>query len=122
MSTGKQEALVLTTPEPNGKSEECLKAWALVELMGHQRLVGMVVVDPPEFPGMTRVDVPDLLKDGKVVRKGFSSFFGKSAFYRVTPISEDMVRQLLPSIDGTPVMPLGLGSYNRNGQNYEEGM
>src|SRR5260370_5766381 len=77
-----------------------LKAWALVELMGRQRIVGSLSVDPPEFPGMIRVDVPDLIKDEKVVRKGFTRYLGREALYGVTPIDEDMVRALLPSIDG----------------------
>lgn len=83
-----------------------LESWALVELFGHQRIVGMVTVEPPEFPGMIRVDVPDLLKDGKIIRPGLTRYLGKSAIYGVTPVDEQTVRALLPSIDGKPARPM----------------
>jgi hypothetical protein len=89
---------------------EGLKAWALVELFGHQRLVGRVTVDPVDFPGMIRVDVPDLLKEGKVVREGFTRYFGRGALFGVTPISEQSVRELLPHVDGYPSRPLSIGA------------
>ena len=73
-------------------------------------MVGIVTVDPADFPGMVRVDVPDLLKDGKVVRPGFTRYIGKNALYSVTPIDEAAVRQLLPSIDGMPHRPASFSS------------
>ena len=101
-------ALVRVNPIADNKEPE-LRAWGLVELFGHQRIVGMVTVDPIDFPGMVRVDVPDLLKNGEVERPGFTRYFGKSALYSVTPISEDAVRELLPHIDGKPARPLSIG-------------
>lgn len=101
----KKDALAFPKPaEP--RENETLKSWALVELFGHQRVVGQVTVDPVEFPGMIRVDVPDLLKDGQVVRAGFSRYIGRAALYGVTPITEDAVRKLLPHVDGRPSRPL----------------
>jgi hypothetical protein len=94
--------------EPPAQPAE-LKAWALVELFGHQRIVGKVTVDPVDFPGMVRVDVPDLLKNGTVERPGFTRYFGRSALYSVTPISEDSVRELLPHVNGHPSRPLSIG-------------
>jgi hypothetical protein len=93
--------------ESNAKTAE-LQSWALVELFGHQRIVGMVTVDPIDFPGMVRVDVPDLLKNGEIERQGFTRYFGKSALYSVTPISEQAVRELLPHVDGHPSRPLNM--------------
>jgi hypothetical protein len=87
-----------------------LTAWALVELFGHQRIVGKVTVDPVDFPGMVRVDMPDLLKSGMVERPGFTRYFGRSALYSVTPISEQSVRELLPHVNGHPSRPLSIGS------------
>lgn len=104
----------LTLVDPLQPAEEKLTAWALIELFGHQRVVGRMIVDPPEFPGMVRVDVPDLLKDKKTVRKGFTRYLGRASIYGVTPISEEMVRELLPSIDGTPAQSLSLRSYQRD--------
>ena len=100
--------------EPHAEPHEELKAWALVELFGHQRVVGFL--SEQNFPGGTllRVDIPDLTKDSKVVRKGFTRYFGLSAVYSITPITEEAVRELLPHIDGTPTArPLSLRSYSR---------
>jgi hypothetical protein len=94
---------------PNERPAAELKAWALVELFGHQRIVGWVTVDPAEFPGMIRVDVPDLMKDGKVEREGFTRYFGRAALYGVTPISEQSVREMLPHVNGRPSRPLSIG-------------
>jgi hypothetical protein len=108
----------VTRPHPNTlalhssteeRKQENLKAWAIVELFGHQRIVGMVTVDPVDFPGMVRVDVPDLLKNGEVERPGFTRYFGRSALYAVTPISEQSVRELLPHVNGYPARPLSIG-------------
>jgi hypothetical protein len=87
---------------PKDEAPPQLKSWALIEIFGHQRLVGWMTVDPAEFPGMIRVDVPDLLKDDKVTRPGFTRYFGRAALYGVTPIDEATVRKMLPSIDGAP--------------------
>lgn len=85
-----------------------LTSWALVELFGHQRIVGIVTVDPVEFPGMIRVDVPDVLKDGALIRSGFTRYIGRGALYGVNPISEDSARKLLPHVDGRPSRPMEL--------------
>jgi len=63
---------------------------------------------------MVRVDVPDLLKDGKVERPGFTRYFGKSALYSVTPVDEAAVRELLPHVDGHPARPLAMRYENQN--------
>lgn len=102
-----QQLALLDTPKET--PQEGMQSWALVELFGHQRIVGWVTVDPPDFPGMTRVDVPDLLKDGKVERPGFTRYFGRAALYAVTPISEQGVRDLLPHVNGRPASPLSIG-------------
>jgi hypothetical protein len=95
----------------NQKDEQsaALKSWALVELFGHQRIVGHVTVDPVEFPGMIRVDVPDLLKNGKVERPGFTRYIGRAALYGLTPIDEATVRNMLPHVDGRPARPMEIG-------------
>ncbi len=101
---------LLPSADPQNDAHPELTAWVLVELFGHQRIVGKVTVDPVDFPGMVRVDVPDLLKNGEVERAGFTRYFGRSALYSVTPISEQSVRELLPHVNGHPSRPLSLGS------------
>ena len=103
----KSEQLALL---PEAKQTPALTSFALVELFGHQRIVGWLVVNPPEFPSMIRIDVPDLMKDGKVLRAGFTRYVSQSALYGVTPITEEAVRQLLPTISGRPeAKPLSFG-------------
>lgn len=101
----KNTQLALIESAPQAEKDE-LKAWALIELFGHTRIVGLMTVEPPEFPGMIRVDVPDLTKDGEIVRKGFTRYIGKAALYGVTPIDEAAVRELLPHVDGKPHRPM----------------
>jgi hypothetical protein len=99
MRKSSQLALMATPQEEKPAS---LSSWALVELFGHQRLVGWMTVDPPEFPGMIRVDVPDLLKDGKIERTGHTRYIGRGSVYGVTPIDEQTVRKMLPAVSGAP--------------------
>lgn len=89
-------------------AHQALVSWALVELFGHQRIVGHVTVDPVEFPGMVRVDVPDLLKNGEVSRKGHTRYIARAAIYALNPCDETTVRNLLPHVDGLPARPMSL--------------
>lgn len=104
-------------PDRDGETTE-LKSWALVELFGHQRIVGFLSQQTFGTSVLFRIDVPDLMKDGKRVRDGFTRYFGTAAIYSITPVSEEIVRKLLPAIDGTPAEPMTLRSYGR-GDEYE---
>jgi len=110
--------LLLPGCEPEPLAE--LKAWALVEIFGHQRIVGFLSQQSFGSGVLFRVDVPDLTICGKVERVGFTRYFGLAAIYSITPISEEMVRQLLPTIDGTPgeARPLLSQSFRRNEDGY----
>jgi hypothetical protein len=111
------EPAALALPAPDAApAEPELKSWALVELFGHQRIVGYLSQQTFGSGVLFRVDVPDLLKDGKIVRRGFSRYFGLSAIYSITPCDEDTVRRMLPHTDGTPgeARPLSLSSFRRD--------
>lgn len=110
MKKANPQLALIEGPEP--KDGE-LKSWALVELFGHQRIVGYLSQQTFGTGVLFRVDVPDLLKDGKVVREGFTRYFGLSSIYSITPVSESVVRELLPSIDGAPTRPMSLRSYSK---------
>lgn len=88
-----------------------LQSWALVELYGHARIVGRVTVDPPDFPGMVRVDVPDLIVDGKIKKPGFTRYVGKNALYSVSPCDEKDIPMLLSQIDGMPARAASFAAY-----------
>lgn len=104
-------ALAIAKSDP--PAEE-LKSFALVELFGHARIVGLVTSNPIELPGMIRVDVPDLLKNGETIRKGFTRYFGRASIYSLTPCDETTVRALLPDCDGAPSRPYSIGGRSRD--------
>jgi len=90
-----------------------LKSWALVEIFGHQRIVGYVTEQAFGSGVLFRVDVPDLTNNGRVVRAGFTRYFGLAAIYSITPCDEEQVRLMLPNCSGVPaeVRPLSSRSY-----------
>lgn len=96
-----QIAVVEKLASDNGEQQK-LSSWALVEIFGHQRIVGFLSEQTVGTGVLLRVDVPDLTKNGKMVRKGFTRYFGLSSIYSITPVDEATVRALLPNIDGTP--------------------
>lgn len=109
------EQLALLEPQVQKPEDESIKGWSLVELFGHNRIVGWLSTQTFPSGVLFRVDVPDLIKDGKVERKGFTRYFGLGSIYSISPIDEQAVRELLPMVDGTPaVRPLSLSSFNRN--------
>jgi len=112
--------LVLHDQPTEDKPAEELKAWALVEIFGHQRIVGYLTQQAFGSAVMFRVDVPDLTKDGKVVRPGFTRYLGVSSIYSITPVDEQTVRDLLPSISGAPARPYSISASSRRYDEDEE--
>jgi hypothetical protein len=110
------ELVKIEPPSEDTPSQPELSSWALVELFGHQRIVGYLSQQSFGTGVLFRVDVPDLTKDGKVVRQGFTRYFGLGTIFSITPIDEATVRRMLPAIDGTPgdARPLSLASFNRD--------
>lgn len=105
----RRAGLLPATVEPKPEVPE-LRAWALVELFGHQRIVGYLSTETFGSSVLFfRIDVPDLIKNGETEREGFTRYFGAAAIYSITPIDETAVRAMLPSIDGRPARPLHLG-------------
>lgn len=85
---------------PNDTSEKStFDEWALVELFGHQRIVGKVTEATIAGGAFIRVDVPN--EDGSAVL--FTRFFGPSAVYSMSPISRDMALQLARNQSAEPV-------------------
>ena len=66
---------------------------ALVELFGHTRIAGLVTEQVIAGQGFVRVDVPETTRS-----PAFSRIFGPSAIYSMTPITEELARQLAESI------------------------
>ena len=72
--------------------------WCLVELFGHQRIVGRVTEAVLAGGAFLRVDVP-----GSVDGKGFTRFYSPGAIYGISPVSEDIARAMVASNRHEPV-------------------
>lgn len=76
------------------------KSWAIVELMGHRRLAGMVMEVEMFGATMLRVDVPT--EDG--AEEPFATqFYSPSAVYCLTPTSEETARAVAATSRPAPV-------------------
>jgi len=73
-------------------------SWALVELFGHQKIVGRVTEATIGGCALLRVDVP---ADGD--KQAYTKFYGNGAIYALTPVSEDVARRLLERVRPEPI-------------------
>lgn len=72
--------------------------WALVELFGHQKIVGKVSEATLAGGAFLRVDVPALGSEG-----AFTRFYSPSAIYSINPVSEEVARGLMDRYRNVPV-------------------
>ncbi|MDE3068254.1 MAG: acetyltransferase [Verrucomicrobiota bacterium] len=72
--------------------------WALVELFGHQKIVGKVTEATLAGGAFLRVDVPEY--NGS---PAFTRFYGPGAIYSINPIGEQMARDLMEHYRHEPV-------------------
>lgn len=79
-------------------SEQTFDAWALVELFGHQRIVGRVTEQAIGGASFIRVDVPG--PDGEV---RFTRLYGAAAIYSINPIERDTAVALAQRCGAEPV-------------------
>lgn len=79
---------------------ENFETWALVELFGHNRIVGKVSEVAIGGSSFIRVDVPK--PDGT---PRYSRIFGAAAIYAINPIDSATAIRLAQSIDAVPVQP-----------------
>ncbi|MGE4183329.1 MAG: acetyltransferase [Limisphaerales bacterium] len=72
--------------------------WALVELFGHNRIVGLVSEASLAGRAFLRVDVPPA--EGAA---GFTRYFSPGAIYAINPVTEDVARAMLVQYRPEPV-------------------
>ena len=77
---------------------EKLDTYALVELFGHQKIVGKVTESVIAGGAFLRVDVP--ASNGAAA---FTRFYGPGAVYSINPISEEIARGLIVQYRHEPV-------------------
>lgn len=80
--------------------QERFKAWAIVELMGHQKIAGYVTEMVMGGSSMLRVDVPETDS-----QPAFTRIFNPSALYAINPVTEDVALQMARSLKAQPVIP-----------------
>ncbi|HUX16960.1 MAG TPA: hypothetical protein VMW52_10845 [Phycisphaerae bacterium] len=68
--------------------------WAVVELMGHQRIAGRVTYQA----GVLRVDVPQVAG-----QPAFTRLFGSSAVYSIIPTTEAIATAVAESLRAVPI-------------------
>lgn len=73
------------------------KSWAIVELMGHVKMAGVVSEEERFGTKMGRIEIPG--PDGKFVTQWFSG----SSVYRMTPTTEEIARCVAKSHAPAPV-------------------
>lgn len=73
--------------DPEGAGD--FKQWAIVELMGHVRLAGMVTEEERFGAKMGRVDIPG---PGDTIFA--TQYFSGASIYRVTPTTEEVARKI----------------------------
>lgn len=77
---------------------ETFDQWALVEIMGHQRIAGRVTEAIIAGAPFLRVDVP-----ARGEEKEFTRFYGASSIYCISPVTEDIARGLAQNHRNEPV-------------------
>lgn len=81
--------------DTEGPSE--FRQWAIVELMGHVRLAGMVTEEERFGAKMGRIDIPGP-GDGIFA----TQYFSGGSIYRVTPTTEEVARKIALQYQPTP--------------------
>jgi hypothetical protein len=77
---------------------ESTDMWALVELMGHSRIVGKLTEANLAGGAFLRVDVP-----GEEWRPAITKFYSPSAVYAITPVTEAEAKAMIEQISPKPV-------------------
>lgn len=80
------------------EQKQSFSEWCLVELFGHQKIVGKVTEATMAGGAFLRVDVPSF--NGEAA---FTRFYGPSAIYSISPITEDIARDLIATYRHEPV-------------------
>lgn len=79
------------------------ESWAIVELMGHVTLAGLVKEEEIASTKLLRIDIPECGEDPAHTR-----FFGAGAIYCMTPVTEEVARAVLARNRSKPAFAYGL--------------
>lgn len=96
-----------TTDAATETDNETFEGFAVLELMGHRRLVGFVTEQIVAGHGFLRIDVPSLIEGEPPTA---TQFYSPTSVYCLTPTTEAMVRRELEARQPRPVARYGLPS------------
>lgn len=83
---------------------EGLKTWAIVELMGHHRIAGLVSEELVAGVPMLKVEVPAARVEGEgSVSDPFVRYYGAKALYALTPCEEHTAQEFVDYYTPTAV-------------------
>lgn len=89
--------------ETKVSEEKGLETWAVVEIMGHQTLAGLVSEQVIAGQPFVRVDVPACEEDGAEVVPAYTKFLGGSSIYALTPVAEEVARAAVHALRKKPI-------------------
>lgn len=78
-------------------ADEGFREWAILELMGHRKLAGLVTEQELGGAKLIRIDVPG--EDGVIA----TQFYGGGAIYCLTPVTEELARRVAKGNQPAPV-------------------
>lgn len=85
-------------------SEETkFEQWAIVDVMGHQRFVGLVTEQVVAGQGFVRVDIPETS-----TVKAWTKLIGTSSIYAITPVDEGIAKSMAENQTAKPIQPYEL--------------
>lgn len=87
-------------------SERKFETWAIVELMGHQKIAGYCTEESVAGSNMLRVDVPET-----ETSPPFTRYLGSSAIYAINPCTEDIVKSLAGRLGVKPIESWDVSKY-----------
>ena len=88
-------------------TEQKFETWAIVELLGHQKIAGQVSEQPLAGTNMLRIDVPETKSN-----PAFTRLVGGSAIYAINPCSEDVAKYVAENLMVKPIEAWDIREYN----------
>lgn len=86
--------------------DEKFDIWALLELMGRQRIAGKVTEQVIAGQGFLRCDVPETASN-----PAFTRFIAPGSLYAINPITEDVARKYAENLKVKPIDSWDLSAF-----------
>lgn len=83
---------------------EQFSGWAIVEVMGHNKYIGLVEETTLAGAGVLRVDVPEVpgCGPGRSGIRAFTKYIPPASLYALTPVTEEEAGLMIQRLRSTP--------------------